>query len=79
MSISYKISWGIQIWTLILFPKLELNEIFAEVISYDTKLFYKPKLEPNKIVVLFYSHKTEMGIHSRARPTIASLLVFYWI
>ena len=28
-------------WTLILFPKLEPNEIFAEVISYDTKLFYK--------------------------------------
>ena len=32
-------------------------------------------LEPNKIIVLFYSHKTEMGIHCRARPTIASLLV----
>ena len=31
----------LQIRTLILFPKLELNEIFAEVVSDDTKLFYK--------------------------------------
>ena len=35
-----------------------------------------PKLEPNKIIVLFNWHKKEMGIHSRARPTIGSLLVF---
>ena len=55
MSISYKISCIIQIWTLILFPKLE----------------------PNKIIVLFNWHTTEMGIHSRARPNIASLLVSY--
>ena len=38
------------------------------------------RLEPNKIIVLFNWHKTEMGIHSRARPTIASLLVIilFW-
>ena len=40
MSISYKISWGIQKWTLLKSPKLEPNESFAEVMSCDTKLFY---------------------------------------
>ena len=36
MSISYEISWGIQIWTLILFPKLDRNEIFAEYLRIFT-------------------------------------------
>ena len=34
------------------------------------------ELKPNKIIVVFNWHKTEMSIHSRARPTITSLLVY---
>ena len=36
----------------------------------------KPKLNPNDILINIKIIREERGIYSRARPTIASLLVF---
>ena len=52
---------------LYLSPKLKPNEIFAEVISYDTSYFPSkfnfilfPKLEPNEIFAEVISYDTKL-------------------
>ena len=60
---------------------VSISDKISLVIQKFTYILF-PKLaelKPYKIIVLFNGHKTEMGIHSRARLTIASLLVLYVI